>query len=128
MSACASICPRFDHCDPRCGARMTLGHLDEVFRYCTADFDSCPVFRASDDGAVGVDGCCAGGVELEPAGAQRDRFRFCDGPIADDVARLAGACIGRLAEFTADVGTGIVRGTIVELTVERAPLARPAVA
>ena len=108
MSACASICPRFDHCDPRCGARMTLGHLDEVFRYCTADFDSCPVFRASGDGAVAIDGRAGTLPEIEAAGAPRDRFGLCDGPIADDVARLAGA--------------------FIELTIERASLGRPAVA
>jgi len=140
MSACASICPRFDHCDPRCGARMTLGHLDEVFRFCTSDFASCPVFRASGGRAVGIDGCSADGVELEPAGAQRDRFRLCDGPISDDVARLAGTCIERLAELTADVGaglaSGIARGGLVkftvertvELTIERTPLGRSVVA
>ena len=108
MSACASICPRFDHCDPRCGARMTLGHLDEVFRYCTADFDSCPVFRSGGDGAVAIAGRSSARPEIEAAGAPRDRFRLCDGPIADDVARLAGACI--------------------ELTIERASLERIAVA
>ncbi|MFM7261410.1 MAG: hypothetical protein ACKO3W_12480 [bacterium] len=111
---------------------MTLGHLDEVFRFCTSDFASCPVFRASGGGAVAIDG---GAIDADVVTdgsdivrAARDRFRFCDGPIADDVARFADACIERIAEFTSEIGVELRANPFVELTIERAPLGRSVVA
>lgn len=136
MSPGATICPRFDHCDPRCGARTTLGHLDEVFRFCTADFESCPTFRASGvgGGAVGDDGGGRRGNERAlvhaSCGGEAESARFgrCDGPIADDLAS------GIVPDIATDIATDIARiadaciGAFVELTVERAPIGRPNVA
>lgn len=93
-----ATCPRFDECDPRCGARLTLGHLDEVFRFCHSDYESCPVnaqgrdARASDGHGRGhavevaepID--CGQGDAAPVAGR---RFRCCDGPLADELDALA---------------------------------------
>lgn len=141
MSVRAAICPHFDSCDPRCGARMTLGHLDEVFRFCTAEYESCPVFRGSASGVAGgtlareEHECTAsiGAAQVSDGCFQVSdgRFQFCDGPVADDLAReitgevaaianLAHACIGRVVELTIERSN--------ERSIERAPLGRPAVA
>lgn len=138
MSVRAAICPHFDSCDPRCGARMTLGHLDEVFRFCTAEYESCPVFRGSASGVtVGTlareeHECTA---SIGAAQVSEGRFQFCDGPVADDlaheitgevtaIANLAHACIGRVVELT--IERSIERN--IERNIERTPLGRPAVA
>jgi hypothetical protein len=113
---------------------MTLGHLDEVFRFCTAEYESCPVFRGSASGVAGgtlareEHECTA---SIGAAQASDGRFQFCDGPVADDLAReitgevtaianLAHACIGRVVELTIERSN--------ERSIERAPLGRPAVA
>ena len=141
MSVRAAICPHFDSCDPRCGARMTLGHLDEVFRFCTAEYESCPVFRGSASGVASGTLACEEHECTASIGAAQvsdgcfqvsdGRFQFCDGPVADDLAReitgevaaianLAHACIGRVVELTIERSN--------ERGIERAPLGRPAVA
>jgi hypothetical protein len=113
---------------------MTLGHLDEVFRFCTAEYESCPVFRGSASGVAGgtlsreEHECTA---SIGAAQLSEGRFQVCDGPVADDLARevtgevaaianLAHACIGRVVELTIERSN--------ERSIERAPLVRPAVA
>ena len=137
MSVRAAICPHFDSCDPRCGARMTLGHLDEVFRFCTAEYESCPVFRGNAGGTLAHETQeCTGFIDAARVSegcfqVSDGRFQFCDGPVADDLAReitgevaaianLAHACIGRVVELTIERSN--------ERSIERAPLGRPAVA
>jgi hypothetical protein len=113
---------------------MTLGHLDEVFRFCTAEYESCPVFRGSGSGVTAETLArnsheCTASVGAAPD--SEGRFQFCDGPVADDLAReitsevaaianLAHACIGRVVELTIERSN--------ERNVERTPLGRPAVA
>lgn len=80
MSARPAICPRFEACDPRCGSRTTLGHLDEVFRYCTSEYESCPVFGGASHDELG-----GGAVIDAPEHRELGAFRLCDGPLPDDV-------------------------------------------
>jgi hypothetical protein len=53
----ARLCPRFDTCEGVHGAGLTLGQLDEVFRFCTGDHARCPVFAAGDEACGGACGC-----------------------------------------------------------------------
>ena len=120
---------------------MTLGHLDEVFRFCTAEYESCPVFRGNASGVGGgtlareshecAASLSAAQVRDASLHASDARFQFCDGPVADDLARditgevaaianLAHACIGRVVELT--IERSGERGH------EHVPLSRPAVA
>lgn len=41
----ACDCPHLDRNDPRCAARLTLGHLDEAFSFCLGGFQRCPNFH-----------------------------------------------------------------------------------
>ncbi len=40
----ACDCPHINRNDPRCAARLTLGHLDEVFDLCVGAYRRCPIF------------------------------------------------------------------------------------
>ena len=63
MPSRPATCPRFDECDPRCSARLTLGHLDEVFRVCHSDYESCPLNAgALNGGALDRGGLNRGGL------------------------------------------------------------------
>lgn len=55
----APLCPNFDTCDGVHGVGLTLGHLDEVFRFCSGDYARCPVF--AEQGAGGRGGASAEG-------------------------------------------------------------------
>ncbi len=55
----APLCPNFDTCDGVHGVGLTLGHLDEVFRFCSGDYARCPVF--AEQGAGGRGGAAAEG-------------------------------------------------------------------
>jgi hypothetical protein len=84
MPSRPATCPRFDECDPRCSARLTLGHLDEVFRVCHSDYESCPLNAC---GPV-LDGTCDGGRDAARHESREVehavRFASCDGPLADE--------------------------------------------
>lgn len=49
----APLCPNFDTCDGVHGVGLTLGQLDEVFRYCSGDYARCPVFARPGVGGRG---------------------------------------------------------------------------
>lgn len=129
MPSRPATCPRFDECDPRCSARLTLGHLDEVFRVCHSDYESCPLNAgalnggALDRGGLNRGGLNQGGLNqggfgsgglaegpcesigegASPGCALVGRFSSCDGPLADerDALVLAGlAHIPRSVELT----------------------------
>ena len=118
---------------------MTLGHLDEVFRFCTAEYESCPVFR----GVVGGVACAqqhetghetghalasAREPAADPSRSIAGRFGRCDGPVADDLAANGLAAeIAHEVESIANLANACI-GKVVELTVERTPLGRSAVA
>ncbi|MDI9402773.1 MAG: hypothetical protein QM516_02770 [Limnohabitans sp.] len=112
----APICPRFDACDPRCESRTTLGHLDEVFRFCTSDYESCPIFAGS-AGVAAVErhefqaSGCSAGIERDPhltprsGDTTRSSFASCDGPLAEEC--LAGTGV---AELVRDAVQLTIRG------------------
>jgi hypothetical protein len=82
MPSRPATCPRFDECDPRCSARLTLGHLDEVFRVCHSDYESCPLNAC---GSVLDGGRDAEAARDDRREAERPfRFASCDGPLADE--------------------------------------------
>jgi hypothetical protein len=97
MPSRPATCPRFDECDPRCSARLTLGHLDEVFRVCHSDYESCPLNAC---GPVLDGGRDADAARDDRRQAERPfRFASCDGPLADerDAIALAAVHAGALA-------------------------------
>ena len=105
MPSRPATCPRFDECDPRCSARLTLGHLDEVFRVCHSDYESCPLNACGPvlDGGRDADAARDDRREAERVlcreAGRPFRFASCDGPLADerDAIALAAVHAGALA-------------------------------
>lgn len=40
-----TLCPMINHDHPRCGGRLSLGHIDEAFEYCLGGYLACPAYQ-----------------------------------------------------------------------------------